>query len=299
MNLAPWLAVLVLVGGCKKDEDEVPVTVAKTSEPSPFDEVVATATGTGLVYAAVKYMRLPEADRAKKLASRLGPPILAGWDDYASRAKTQATNRGKDRARGKKNRSMYDDMPPMLDEIAPLAPDVAKRWSVLKPELAALEQTAFDADTNDKRPRVVVWSEFHEPPTTEDLYAPEFLECVEAALAKRWPELKFVQEYRKPDGANVQLVVATSSDTYRSNTGQTMKMASGAGIRLVGTALPPTLAKVFARPLEAAGTSRNAGEIKSDLGATPALEASRAAMDAQRTIREEVCADVARQIGGA
>jgi hypothetical protein len=299
MKLAPWLAVLALASGCKKDEEEATVTVAKPSTPSPYDEVVTTANSSGLVFAAAEYMRLPATDRATKLASRLSRRIVAGWDEYAGRAKAHATTRGQDRARGKENRSMFDDMPSMLDEIAPLAPEVAKRWTTLKPELAALEQQAFDADSNDKRPRVVVWSEFHEPAAKEDLYAPEFLECVEAALSKRWPELKFVQEYRKPEGANVQLVVAAESDTYRSNTGQTIQMASGAGVRLVGTALPPKMAKVFAKPIEATGTSKNPTQIKSDLGVTPGLETSRAAMDAQSTIREAVCSDVARQIGGA
>ena len=299
MKLATWLAVLALASGCKKDEDEVSVVVAKPSAPSPFDGVVTTATGSGLVYAAAEYMRLPAADRAKQLASRLSGPIVAGWDEYAGRAKAHATTRGKDRARGKDNRSMFDAMPSMLDEIAPLAPEVAKRWTVLKPELAALEQQAFDADSNDKRPRVVVWSEFHEPPTQEDMFAPEFLDCVEVALAKRWPELKFVQEYREPQGANVKLTVATASDTYRSNTGQTMQMAAGAGIRLVGTKLPPRMAEVFAQPIEAAGISKNPGQVKSDLGVTPTLEASRAGMNAQRTIRDAVCSEMARQIGGS
>jgi hypothetical protein len=139
----------------------------------------------------------------------------------------------------------------------------------------------------------VVWSRFGEG--ENDTLAPDFLECVERALAARWPNVKFVQEYRRPEGPSIQIVITSTSDTYSSGTTK-MHMTSSAALRLEPSELPRSMAKRFVKPIVATGTSSNPDVIRSDVGATPALESARAGTSALEQIRAEVCAAAATQL---
>ncbi|MBA3453284.1 MAG: hypothetical protein H0T42_09355 [Deltaproteobacteria bacterium] len=295
-----WFAVLTLgLVACRKDDYAADVAQeTKVSAKSPLEELAESTEILGVEYGAARYEQLPRtADRAATVAKRIGPIMVAKWEEFATRARTHASAAGTRRARGTDDSSMMKSAPAMLDELAPLVPGVTSKWATLKAELAALEQKAFDAEKADTRPNVIVWTDIPDKPTKEQLFASVVITCVHDAMEKRWPAIKFVEAYKRPaSGSHVELVALTATDTYRSSTGEEVRVASGGGIRILPTQLPAAMAKVFAQPIVATAHSSNPDQIKSDLGVTPTLETTRVGMAAISTIREGICADVALQI---
>lgn len=278
----------------KREADAARREAAKT----PVDRILESAD-VGVEYAAAAYARFKgeNPNLAKQLAPRLAPLVDKAWPSLAESLRKDATARGTERARGKTPDTIVGTLPGLLDDLAPHAPALAARWAPVKAELASLEQQGYEAERADTRPRVTVWTRATETPSTDEAMALSLMSCIETKLAARWPEIKFIRDFQRPaDGAHLQLVVKTASDSYRSTKGERTAMLAAAEATLVPSELPAAMAKVFAHELVATGTSRNPNEIKSDLGVTPTVETARAGMAAIEIIEAEVCGQIERQI---
>lgn len=292
MRLTACLLLLVTLAACnKEDGPSVDPAVQET-----MDSLLRNAREGDIDMVVIYYRDLPEADRAKKFAPQLAPALVEGWDALANRARELATHAGTLRARDRKPPMPHDDLVAFLDELAPLAPELATRWSALKAELTTVEQAAFTVERSDERPRVIVWAEDSERPKPEQIFAVLVLDCIGEAFGKKWPDVKFLTAAERPGGPGVQVLAATEFDTYKSRSGETHRVASGAAVKLVPHDLPEPLAAALAEPIVALGTSDNPDTIRNDLGFKPTVELINTGSDAAGAIRRQICANVEREL---
>lgn len=292
MRLTACLLLFVTLAACNKEDGPS----ADPAVQATMDSMLRNAREGDIDMVVIYYRDLPEADRAKKFVPQLAPALLEGWDALANRAREQATHAGTLRARDKKPPMPHDDVVALLDELAPHAPELATRWSALKAELTAVEQAAFTAERDDKRPRVTVWAEDSQRAKPEQLFAVLVIDCIGEAFGKKWPDIKFLTAAERPSGPGVQVLAATEFDTYKSSSGETHRVTSGAAVKLVPHDLPEALAAALAEPIVALGTSHNPDTIRNDLGLDPTVDLINTGTDAAGAIRRQICANVEREL---
>lgn len=283
----------VLVVGC---------TPAKDTEAADFEREVRENLEQG--YFGLVSTKIDERVKTKgadKVAPLVTEAIVAKWSQVEKAELENAATMGKDRAlgRGKDHCVGCTMFRKTLSVLAPASPDIDSRWKSLQPKLEQAEVAAYDAEANDKRPRVVIWQRGWGGANA----ATQLISmCVADSMKKSFPNYKWLLEDKAPAGDVAQFEVSgkTAFDKYVDS--QTKKEAAqllaGLRIQVMPRNLDSTLTSRFGAPLEATSTAQSPDTIRQDLplGGPPTMETMRAGMQQLEKIRDEVCKTLDKEI---
>lgn len=251
--------------------------------------------------ASVKIDEHVKAKGADKVAPLVSASIVAKWSEIEKAELENSATLGKDRALGREK----DHCPgctmfrKTLSALAPVSPDIDSRWKSLQPKLEQAEVAAYDAEANDKRPRIVIWQRgFGGANAATQLISM----CVADSMKKAFPNYKWLLEDKAPasDAAQFEVSGKTAFDKFVDS--QTKKEAaqllSGLRIQVMPRNLDSTMASRFGAPLEALSTAESPDTIRQDLpiGGPPTMETMRAGMNQLEKIRKEVCGTLDKEI---
>lgn len=286
--------VAALLFGCTPEK--------KDAEVSEFDKKFQEyLDGGDFVMAALTVEDEIKAHGLDKVAPNITAPILAKWAKAEEKELETSATLGRDRALGRpkdycgKCRAFRE----LLDTLAPKSPEIATRWKELKPKLEQAETAAFDKESSDKRPIVLIWQQgSHSETITLELISI----CLIETLTKSVPQYKWLNADRTPDSraAHFLLTGKTAMDKYVDS--QTKKEAASllSGLRVVVTPrnFDAPLSARFPEPFEASSVVDSPDTIRSDLplGGPPVVESVKVGGDQLMRIKNNVCANLAKHI---
>ncbi|HEY5923930.1 MAG TPA: hypothetical protein VIV11_19760 [Kofleriaceae bacterium] len=290
----PLLALLIVMG-CSKSSSSPPAE--STPAPNQVSAIVTemrTKLGAKDFYMAAAASDDAKPEDAKRIAGLVERQIIAAWDAVREAELANAKTLGVDRARGKSRDNCFacERFRTLLDQLSPHAPALAEKWQALKPELARAEQAAYDAETNDGRPRVLVRGDGDTALLVQD--------CAIEQLRALYPTYKFVEDYATsgsdPNAAAILITARSGSSTYvNSATRAESKLITGMQVVLVGHQLDKTLGKRFAKPLQVAHETYTPDQIESLAGPAEA-EAAKVGMRKLEELREQLCKQLVAQL---
>lgn len=294
------LAIAVVAGGCSKNHADPAAAESKelAEEAATVSGLVKDGSYGTAIFSILNVGKTedgaerPDANhRISTVAAFAAPAILHSWDAIAAYQTGLVTKRGTDRARGLDAGNCFDceDLPRLMAIAGPTVPALKAKWDALAPELAKAEAAAYDAEANDKRPQVFVLAK-------ED-YDVMALDCVRDALAKRFPDYKFVSTGHV-EGPTVHVTATIAKADYRNTaTQEQTSVMSGLKIELTGEGLVPALAKQLVLPIAAVANVDTPDEIRGSVpGTAPTLEASRVGIEKIQLLVADVCGQLAETI---
>lgn len=236
-----------------------------------------------------------------KVAPDITKSILTKWAKAEETELATSTTLGRDRALGRPKDycgrcRAYREL---LDKLAPKSPEIATRWTELKSKLDQAETAAFDKESNDKRPIVLIWQQgTHTETITLELISI----CLKETLTQSVPQYKWLAADRAPDAGAAQFLLTGKTATDKYVDSRTNKEAATllSGLRVVVTPrnFDASLSARFPEPFEASSVVDSPDTIRSDLpvGGPPIVETVKVGGDQLMRIKNTVCANLAKHI---
>jgi hypothetical protein len=278
---------LVVIAACTSSKYEPPPPPAA---PAPLAEFADHLARVDLEMVAGDIDDAAKASSYAAVAPKVADALLAAWPKIEGQELVYATRLGTLRGDGKSPGNCVECMVfgRTMDALAPADARLTAAWAALKPRLAAAEQTAYDTEASDQRPRVTVWADGDD--RDQVVSSALVMDCVMTALRARFPDRKFISAWAEPDHgvAAIQLDTTIASDDYVNSRTHEKATSLASGVHLT---LHPQGFDM--KPVEVAVSVTSPTEIKSDLNVAPTMEVTRTGMSQLDQLRDRACTKVA------